>query len=542
MVISHNLSAMNAQRQFNITTNSKAKSSEKLSSGYRINRAADDAAGLAISEKMRRQIRGLNQASENIQDGISLVQIADGALHEDHDILQRINELAVQAANDTNTTEDRSAIQQEIDQLTVELDRIANSTSFNEHIYPLKGNEKSGEITPVDPPEPALRSVTIDLSNLNDGVYDGYSVSNNKITITGTDQYIFTDDNHYSAPTNIIINSNAHILLETSWHIVPHNANEPVISISEGRTVYIDGSRTLVGGLELKDNSTLIIGKNKTPSSVIPNEVTMCSNTTVIMQGLSGLVATGFGGIKNTGAIKRADGAENLTLILENKDGGVAHVRSDFKYDDSKAPQYCIDVDTIDLSKGGRVTVFNQTNRPFFPDDVNIIYPTSGYKIEEKTEYDGKSKEILVYKDDEPGEDTPEDPSYDGIWIQAGSEANQGIIIHTVDATAKALGISKLSVMSHENAKKTIDTVKGALGKVSSYRSYFGAMQNRLEHAKRNVDNVAENTQASESIIRDTDMAKEMVQFSLKNILEQAGVSMMVQANQTNQGVLSLLQ
>ena len=131
MVVQHNLTAMNANRQLGITTGQQAKSSEKLSSGYRINRAADDAAGLTISEKMRSQIRGLNKASDNAQDGISLIQTAEGALNEAHSILQRMNELATQSANDTNTTSDRTAIQKEINALTSELDRIASTTQFN---------------------------------------------------------------------------------------------------------------------------------------------------------------------------------------------------------------------------------------------------------------------------------------------------------------------------------------------------------------------------------------------------------------------------
>ena len=131
MVVQHNLSAMNTSRQLGGVTNSLSKSTEKLSSGYRINRAADDAAGLSISEKMRSQIRGLNKASSNAQDGISLIQVAEGALNETHSILQRMNELATQAANDTNTSTDRDAIQKEINQLTSEIDRIRSTTQFN---------------------------------------------------------------------------------------------------------------------------------------------------------------------------------------------------------------------------------------------------------------------------------------------------------------------------------------------------------------------------------------------------------------------------
>ena len=131
MVVQHNLTAMNTSRQLNGVTGALSKSTEKLSSGYKINRAGDDAAGLSISEKMRSQIRGLNKASSNAQDGISLIQVAEGALNETHSILQRMNELATQAANDTNTSKDRTAIQQEVDQLTSEINRIRSTTQFN---------------------------------------------------------------------------------------------------------------------------------------------------------------------------------------------------------------------------------------------------------------------------------------------------------------------------------------------------------------------------------------------------------------------------
>ena len=146
MVVQHNLQAMNANRMLNITTGTQSKSAEKLSSGYRINRAADDAAGLSISEKMRKQIRGLDQASANAQDGISSVQTAEGALGEVHDMLQRMNELAVQAANGTNSTSDRTAIQNEIKQLTTEIDRVAETTKFNE-TYLLRGDVKGSTKT-----------------------------------------------------------------------------------------------------------------------------------------------------------------------------------------------------------------------------------------------------------------------------------------------------------------------------------------------------------------------------------------------------------
>ena len=272
MVVQHNLTAMNANRQLGITTGQQAKSSEKLSSGYKINRAADDAAGLTISEKMRSQIRGLNKASDNAQDGISLIQTAEGALNEAHSILQRMNELATQAANDTNTSSDRTAIQKEINALTSELDRIASTTQFN-------------------------------TQNLLDGKFSGKK-------------------------------------------------------------------------------------------------------------------------------------------------------------------------------------------------------------------------------------------------LQVGALKNQKISIKITTMNAKGIGITTSNnvVTTFTKAGSAMTVFQHAISKVSTMRSELGALQNRLEHTVANLDNVAENTQTAESRIRDTDMAEEMVEYSKNNILAQAGQSMLAQANQSTQGVLSLLQ
>jgi flagellin len=271
MVVQHNLTAMNSNRMLGLTTSTQAKSTEKLSSGYKINRAADDAAGLAISEKMRRQIRGLTQASSNAQDGVSAVQTAEGALNEVHDMLQRMNELAVKSANDTNMSEDRDYIQSEINALVSEIDRVSATTTFN--------------------------------------------------------------------------------------------------------------------------NQTLLSG--------------------------------GFTGKK----------------------------------------------------------------------------------------------------------------------LQVGAEsASQNQITISISAMdAKGLGVSGLSVSTQANSLSAIDKIKSAIKTLSAQRSDLGAIQNRLEHTINNLDNVVENTTAAESSIRDTDMAKEMVRYSNNNILAQAGQAMLAQANQSNQGVLSLL-
>ena len=192
MVVQHNMQAMNANRMLNVTTSTQAKATEKLSSGYKINRAADDAAGLTISEKMRKQIKGLDRASTNAEDGVSAVQTAEGALTEVHSMLQRMNELAVQASNGTNSESDRSSIQDEISQLTTEIDRVAESTKFNE-TYLLKGNADgtSSEKT-VNAHDAGLAGKLVDNGNGTSTFTANELKDGDKVTIAGKEYTIGT--------------------------------------------------------------------------------------------------------------------------------------------------------------------------------------------------------------------------------------------------------------------------------------------------------------------------------------------------------------
>ncbi len=419
MVIQHNLTAMNSNRQLGITTGLMAKSSEKLSSGYKINRAADDAAGLSISEKMRRQIRGLDQAVENLQDGISIMQIADAALTETQDILQRANELAVKAANDTLTEDDRSYIQSEIDAIAEEIDHIATTTNFNDAVYPLLG-------------------------------------------VGNDEDYIdFSEVNEFKFP---ILNRSG---IDQTYNGIAWN----------------DGDYAMWNGIQL------------------PN-------------------------LDDSGEI------EDYTHIM---DPSMTH-----------GPMYTTN-ESFYISGTYYDGCYALSKSDFSVDDEGFFYYTS--------KYNSKNYYIARYI---PGGDVVKtavkdlvnfeylklgntgDP--DEIWIHAGSEEDHGFNVYSVDATVGGMKIFPLNVTTRESALKTVEAVKRGLNSVSEYRSYFGAMQNRMEHSVKNVSNVVENTQDAESLIRDTDMATEMVKHSNENILAQAGQSMLAQANQTNQGVLSLLQ
>ena len=344
MVVQHNLTAMNSNRMLGLTTATQAKSTEKLSSGYKINRAADDAAGLSISEKMRRQIRGLTQASANAQDGISCVQTAEGALNEVHDMLQRINELAVKGENGTLSSVDRSYIQSEVKQLMSEIDRVQSTTTFNEQ-------------------------------NLLDGSFT---------------------------------NKGLQVGAEAGQHIaitIGNMSTNQLIARALKNEVKFD-----VKHVELKKDGT-----------VSDQDSTFTNNK---------------------------DGEEDVVLSAEMLDKFYAYKQSGVVADNK-----------IGTQKPGQDATLDTTNAP------------------------------------------------------------------------SAADFAALNAF-----------VKDALKTVSQQRSDLGAIQNRLEHTINNLDNVVENTTSAESRIRDTDMASEMVKYSNNNILTQAGQAMLAQSNQSNQGVLSLLQ
>ena len=398
MVVQHNMTAANANRMLGVTTSAQAKSSEKLSSGYRINRAGDDAAGLKISEKMRSQIRGLDKASDNAQDGISLIQTAEGALSESHSILQRMNELAVQGANDTNESIDRDAINEELDALTSELDRIASTTQFN------KQNLIDGSFTS---------------KNLQVGAN-----SDQKISIS-------------------IANMNASAL-------GLHN---------------ISGTTT---------------------------------------QTQTGKKVTGFSfGKYSTTTI------DSTTSFAGQTDGAVASLKA---------------------------VASNAADSVGYMQQLNLQTGSAYYLDADNKQYETANSAMMV------------DLSNLKDAISTDVRANAATYADTENVTAnqatlgKATTLTAPNVSDYSSANATIDAVQKAINLVSSQRSALGALQNRLEHTVANLDNVSENTSSAESRIRDTDMADEMVTYSKNNILAQAGQSMLAQANQSTQGVLSLLQ
>ncbi len=462
MVVQHNMQAANANRMLNVTTSAQSKSTEKLSSGYRINRAADDAAGLTISEKMRKQIKGLDRASTNAEDGVSAVQTAEGALTEVHSMLQRMNELATQAANGTNSKDsDRQAIQDEIDQLTTEIDRVSETTKFNE-TYLLKGE---------------AGTKTINMKAHDAGL---------KGTLT---------DNGDGTATFVMD------------------------SLKDGDSVSIGGKTYTIGSK--KDDVVAAVGAKITAAgqkfTVNGQEITIVDN---------------YADKDTDQKAGKYTAADAKALV---KDGATVKLGTDeYKVMTDKDANGIDDTDASVISKDVAYTLASKELLA-----ANQIGDTKGSaKVANAGAKADGSFKITT------GQAEVANSLSFSLHVGADADMTNKIQVNIDAMDSASLGIKGLNVKdaSGNAATYAVDAISDAISKVSSQRSSLGAVQNRLEHTINNLDNVVENTTTAESRIRDTDMAEEMVNYSKNNILAQAGQSMLAQANQSNQGVLSLLQ
>ena len=460
MVVQHNMQAANANRMLNVTTSAQSKSTEKLSSGYKINRAADDAAGLTISEKMRKQIKGLDRASTNAEDGVSAVQTAEGALTEVHSMLQRMNELATQSANGTNSNTDRKAIQDEIDQLTTEIDRVSETTKFNE-TYLLKGDgaEKAHNV------------------NAHDAGLDGVTLTDKGDTVDVTLKTLNAGDKISIAGKNYSIGSTADEakkLLGTTY----------------------DGSvKATINGTEY----TLVAdGAEDKPANKLNKasiEALVVGGATVEVGGKKAFVIT--------------DKAPNADGIDDN-DSTVITAGKAYQLQTAEIVKASsIGTDTVAKNKTTVNDAFGTATTNFTLQKGTVSY-----------------KDALSFN----------------LHVGADADMTNKITVNIDSMNSAGLGVKGIKADTEQDATYAIDAIADAISTVSSQRSALGAVQNRLEHTINNLDNVVENTTSAESRIRDTDMAEEMVNYSKNNILAQAGQSMLAQANQSNQGVLSLLQ
>ena len=656
MVVQHNMQAANANRMLNVTTGQQAKSTEKLSSGYRINRAADDAAGLTISEKMRKQIKGLDRASTNAEDGVSAVQTAEGALTEVHSMLQRMNELATQASNGTNSESDRSAIQDEISQLTTEIDRVAETTKFNE-TYLLKGNtDGTTSDMKINAHDAGLKGVLTDNGDnatfelpkdLEKGdkvtiagteytigdkagtsTTDGYNTYANvqnsvigagdSVTDTSGNTYTFVDkianandwnngtkftitdeqgnSKEYTIATNTDLTANEIKNTDAKELIAKELANP---SHKVTMTAYNDGTTTkdvnaeVVSSLDSKERSSVAwAGKTvnafKTDTtangglnnadvksvSIGGKDATITANRPVSSSDIADVV----------GSMKAGDqlkvGTKTLTIADKTDAKNGEYTVTDalkainVNADDMDAVEFAIKSSNKDgikmlASKGitndataDTTPTLNGTNA------VTVVGATSSDNnantITKAEAYEKMAKELQtassIGTDDgaeakvtnhgngkftiEKGTASVTDSLSFSLHVGADADMTNKITVGIDSMSAAGLGIKGINVKDDSGIAATyaIDAIADAVSKVSSQRSSLGAVQNRLEHTISNVDNVVENTTSAESRIRDTDMASEMVNYSKNNILAQAGQSMLAQANQSNQGVLSLLQ
>ena len=620
MVVQHNMQAMNANRMLNITTGAQSKSTEKLSSGYKINRAADDAAGLSISEKMRKQIKGLDQASSNAQDGVSAVQTAEGALTEVHSMLQRMNELATQAANGTNSETDRQSIQDEIDQLTTEIDRVAETTKFNE-TYLLKGNTagKTSDVK-VAAHDAGLAGKLTDNGDgtstfkLNDALEVG-----SKIKIGGT-EYTIGKSAKAEDYTSLASAQASLASAKTGDSVTSNGVTTSIVdkttAASAKAATWANGDTfTDADGKEWKVVTTLTAGATDEVQAGAAAKAKAGKAGTIITKNAALKIGTGASTdvAKSVEVVEKLatneidSTAANAATQLQNaaKVGGTISVGGETKEVTQNSPlafsdsdnnannditslvknvalngnvsigstQYTIATATnlddpalkitaddllAKIKEGDEVTVGGNAYTAIGVSasdnkDANTITVNEAYKkmADELTTASsiGTDKAATV-KNDGNGSFTITQGTVEvkdglsfNLHVGADADMTNKITVDIDSMSAAGLGIKGLNVKDDTGVAATyaIDAIADAVAKVSAQRSALGAVQNRLEHTIANVDNVVENTTSAESRIRDTDMAEEMVNYSKNNILAQAGQSMLAQANQANQGVLSLL-
>jgi flagellin len=536
MRINNNLMAMNTHRQLGLNANAGSKSIEKLSSGFRINRAGDDAAGLSISEKMRSQIRGLSQASRNAQDGISLIQTAEGALNETHAMLQRMRELAVQSSTGTNTDDDRSALQNEITQLKNEIDRIGETTEFNTQKL-LNGSLKSvaGATAGTDTTTGAVvaklteatatgtASMSLNASALSFAEetinIDGTEIKVDWSTLTTDEQNVLNADLSTSTNQNAataLIKSKINEAIDAQGGKVDH---VDVYADASGQMVVTSGSKGVDSQITIASNGA-VVGAILASSDAVAQAGTTNYNGADLAANASGdmeingvsfavaLTAANPGDTTMASTASIMESSINSSIAKYNAINGLSTGEEGF-----------IEDVAVGVTSEGRLQVSSESGAVTFSDNTGTTTFADLGLTESQTAAAGNG----------------------GVVLQIGANKGQTLQFGIGDMRSQALGITGASVSTASQAENAISDFDAAVAKVSAQRSELGAAQNRLEHTIKNLDTSAENLQASESRIRDVDMAKEMMNFTKNNILQQAAQSMLAQANQAPQGVLQLL-
>ncbi len=613
-----NMLALNANRQLGLTTRKNDKNTERLSSGYRINRAADDASGLSISEKMRRQVRGLTQAALNAQDGVSMVQIGEGALNEVHDMLHRANELAVKAATGTLQDVDRAMIDAEIQQLKAEIDRTARNTTFNEiPLFPENG------LSPLS--TGFMESKSYDITyNLKDGsvMVNGAAAgpgAAGRAGLTVSSGNVLAD----TIANELVPNAVQQIF--DAFPSLKNNVGSDTINMSLDVS-YIDGpNRTLAyasfrysygGGrpygmgirVDISDFSKADAEgtgpKTEALKSTIAHELMHTVMQYTLTDGMSGRFGEKYPAWFTEGTAQLAGGgystgwndtlsyyAQYLTSANDtSQDNNIRSYLQKFTMNNRPYGHGYLGAAYLGYlaNGGGAVTSANiaqgmdkiftdllngqslesaiQKNTGISTSQLNNLFSIGDQNLTEfvrKLSYESRNGAGSVITTGldvggssllgnnasalnqpfriDPFKVTVNLSGPSDLGLQVGAEPGQHIEIDLYQMSSRALGLEDMNVRSTDDADRAIDQLKYAIGCVSNVRSQYGALQNRLEHTINNLNNITENTTEAESRIRDADIATEMVEYSNNQILMQAGASMLAQANQHSQLILSLL-
>lgn len=557
MRINNNIAALNTYGRMVTNQGANGKSLQKLSSGLRINSAADDAAGLSISEKMRAQVRGLDQANRNAQDNISLIQTAEGALSETGSILQRMRELAVQSSNATNTDSDRSALSNELTQLKDEIDRIGNNTEFNTKKL-LNGSMKSSGGATVGANSTigadVLKQTAASLTARNDFTTSSYSALDTSVKDSLTIDNVTMDVNWGEKLTTSEIALMDAEYADTAMTDTQQTSIKAAMKrvINETIDEYNSSNGTQVAHVDVfvsQSKLTIESGKDGENSEVKIGSTGGASVLSVYF-GSSESAANALGTLlSSTGddLVKVAVTADTLTFNIKGATLQTAAL-------DVAAVD--VDADIVASNIQGTLrdaaTAYNQaasliSGNENWVDASKIFVKASDGKLQISTaEDDGaitfterEGKDIV--KNLGLTETQTDASSSGGLTLQIGANKGQTMTLGINDMRAQALNVSSISITSQSGATSAIETIDSAIASVSVERSKLGAVQNRLEHTINNLSTASENLTAAESRIRDTDMAREMMQFTKTNILNQAAQAMLAQANQQPQGVLQLL-
>lgn len=506
MRIQHNIPALNTYNQLNKSQGKTSKIMEKLSSGFRINKAADDAAGLAISEKMKSQIRGLEKAERNILDGVSLIQTAEGGLSTIQDMIQRMRELAVQASNDTLTNEDRKSIQDEIDQIKKGINDIANNTDVN-GIRPL-----TQEVVRPETPGSEGNNTQLDIVFLVDfssSMAHNYGTSNISAVKGGIEGFVNNlKSNSYDAKVAIV------------------SITTDPDPLTKDYTIFSEDPETISNNISYLQGITRHqTHPYKSFEESIPN----------------GVVGKELG---------YREGSKKVFVLFTDAPDEAERFSSNYPFNQQSSAN-AVEGQTVTAGYDQddiQTYVFGFQDSGLSPADFEVIVNSSGGKlytegISTPQEIQDKLQNDLIedIRNNIGGSDGGRIEQQGIIYLQVGANEGETFEVELTYARTTALGIEEVSVLTHVDAQKALDTLDKAIQLVSTERAKFGAYQNALEHLQNNVSNTNVNITAAQSRIADADMAKEMADFTKQNILNQSAQAMMAQANQLPQGILQLL-